>query len=243
MPKQAKIAAFLFCLSLFSASSYAQNDTIHLTRIEKNPDQFVAAQLLSDIYQRSGLQASISAVPPLRANQMVQGGQSDGEVARIEAYGEKNQNLVMVTPAYFYLTTVAYSNQPISINSIEDLRKYKVGIIRGIVRSEDLTKNMVNVEKVVDFKSLFLMLEAGRFDVALETELSGSYMIKKFSLHHIKRVGTLEKHEVFNFLTQEKTLLAPKISATINALKKSGELETLKKKYEQDFLRGNIDPS
>jgi polar amino acid transport system substrate-binding protein len=234
----------IFLLGIFGLvqGAAAQNENVRLTRIEKNADQYVAAQLLTDIYQRSGLTATIQSVPPRRATQMVLQGLADGEVARISSYGHQYPDLLMVAPAYYYLSTVAYAREPIAIHSKNDLRGYKIGIIRGIKRSEELVKDMPNVERVSDFKSLFLMLEAGRFDVALETELSGSYMIKNFNLKKIQQVAILQKHQVYHILAPHMKRLVPKISAMILALEKTGELEKLKQQYEQEFLHRGIDP-
>ncbi len=233
---------FLFSIFALAQSASAQNEIVRLTRIEKNADQFVAAQLLTDIYQRSGLTALVQAVPPFRATQMLLQGQTDGEVARIASYSLHHPDLIMVTPAYFYLSTVVYARGPLAIQTAQDLKDYKIGIIRGIKRSEDLVKGMPNVERVSNFKTLFLMLEAGRFDVVLETEMSGSYMIKNFDLKKVQPVAVLQKHLVYHILAANMKSVAPRISATIMELEKTGELEKLKQKYEQAFLQGGIDP-
>jgi len=217
------------------------NSPVQLTRIEKNPDQYIASRILTDIYQRAGIPMAIKAVPSLRATQMLSEGKSDGEVARIASYVQLNPKFQLVTPAYYAINSAAFSIKPVRIKSISDLKPYKIGIIKGIQRSEELVKNLNHVERVSDFKALFLMLKSGRFDVIIDSELSSRYMAKKYGVTDIHLIGILARHDVHHILSPANKELATKISAEIETLKKSGELDKLYEKYEDEIMNSEPD--
>lgn len=227
------IQFFTLCLSV----TIAHAEQLNLASNEKLVEQVIAARLLTDIYQRSNLIAKITPLPPARANLSTLNGTSDGEVARIDAYASKNPSLIQVRPAYYFLSTVAFSKSPISIRSKDDLKKYKIGVIRGVAHSDAITAGMSNIEYANDARSLFLMLKAGRFEVAIDTGANGKYLLQEMKLDDIHVVGELARLELFHILAPHKKHLAAPISSTISQLKSSGELDLLIKKYEQDFLQ------
>ena len=240
MNKSTSILAVVFCL--ITAGVSAQAETLHLARNEKLVEQSIAASLLRDICNRSDLGLKITPLPPARANRSALNNEVDGEVARIDAYALKNPTLTKVSPAFYYLSTVAFAKAPIKIQNEEDLAKYRVGAIRGVAHSLAVTEGLKNVEFANDARSLFLMLQAGRFDVAIDTGRNGSYLIQKMGLNDIHAVGELARQELFTMMAQTKRHLAPKLSATISKLKASGELTTLTKKYEQEFIQSGAEP-
>jgi polar amino acid transport system substrate-binding protein len=232
------IQLFTLCLSV----TIAHAEQLNLASNEKLVEQVIAARLLTDIYQRSNLIAKITPLPPARANLSTLNGTSDGEVARIDAYAGKNSSLIKVSPAYYFLSTVAFSKAPISIRSKDDLKKYKIGVIRGVAHSDAITEGLDNIDYANDSRSLFLMLKAGRFEVAIDTGANGNYLIKEMKLEDVHAVGELARLELFHILSPNKKHLVAPISKTISQLKNSGELDALTKKYEQDFLQSGVAP-
>jgi ABC-type amino acid transport substrate-binding protein len=240
MNKSIPVFTFIFCSLASGVSALAE--TLHLARNEKLVEQSIAATLLRDISERSHLTLKITPLPPTRANRSALNNEVDGEVARIDAYALKNPTLTKVSPAYYYLSTVAFAKTPIVIQSKEDLSKYRVGAIRGVAHSIAVTEGLKNVEFANDARSLFLMLQAGRFDIAIDTGRNGSYLINKMALSEIQAVGELARQELFAILSPTKKHLAPQLSSTISKLKASGELANLTKKYEQEFLQSGAEP-
>lgn len=220
----------------------AAAEQLNLASNEKLVEQVIAARLLTDIYKRSELIAKITPLPPARANLSTLNGTSDGEVARVDAYAKKNPTLIQVMPAYYYLTTVAYSKANISIQTKEDLKKYRIGAIRGVAHSDAITEGLSDVGYVNDARTLFLLLKSGRFDIAIDTGANGKYMIKEMKLDDIHAVGELARLELFNILAPHKMHLAESISKTIRKLKSSGEFEPLVKRYELEFLQSGVAP-
>lgn len=235
--KSILVNAISIVVGVFAACA-AHAQEVHLARNEKATEQAIAALIVTDIYKRSGLTAKIQPMPGARANAVSTGGEKDGEVGRITAYFVKNPALVKVEPAYYYITTTVFAkaDRNISVTSKDDLAKYKIGIIRGVQHTETATQGLSGVQVVNDAEQLYQMLDAGRFDIALDAGVNGPYVTKKLGLTGIKAVGDIAKLDLFMVLNGSKKDIAAKLGATVKSLKDSGELEKIAKKHEQEFL-------
>ena len=229
-------------LVVCSSATFAQD--VKLARNEKATEQAIATLLLTDIYKRAGLTLKVQPLPGARANAMTLSGEKDGEVARIQAYATKNASLIKVEPAYYYLTTTAFArgDKGITITSKDDLKKYKVGLVRGIAHAESATEGLTNLQVVGDYDQMYQMLDAGRIDVAIDAGANGPYVVKKLGLKNIIAVGELARLDLFTLLSPGKKDLAPKISGVIKSLKDSGELAKLTKQHKDDFIKSGIAP-
>jgi ABC-type amino acid transport substrate-binding protein len=147
--------------------------------------------------------------------------------------------LIKVEPGYYYLTTGAFAKEDkgITITSKADLKKYKVGIVRGIAHAEAATEGMTDVQVVATYDQLYQMVDAGRIDVAIDEGINGPGTIKNLGLKGIKQVGEIARLDLFHMLNPAKKDLAPKISAAIKAMKDSGELAKLIKQYEAEATK------
>ena len=221
-------------ISALSLASVALAQEVNLARNEKQTSQAIAALLLADIYKKAGLVLKVQPMPGARANASALAGDTDGEVARIQAYATKNSTLVKVEPGYYYLTTGAFAKaeKGISISSKDNLKKYKVGIVRGVAHAEAATDGLSGVQVAGDTDQLYKLLDSGRIDVAIDEAINGPIVAKKLGLKDIKLVGEIAKLDLFNILTPGKKELAPKISAAIKSMKETGELSKLIKQYE-----------
>jgi len=223
---------FLVALLLFAPPAAAQLVKLGLAQGEAVQD--VSAGLLTSIYKRAGLTVDITPLPATRINFMVLRNELDGEVARIGPYFEKNPTLLKVEPAYYHLVTTAFAhaNRGIVVKSTEDLKKYRVGIIRGVYHAAIATEGVADVTVTDTVTQLFQMLAARRIDIAVDGSLNGRDAVRQLGLHDIKPVGDLARRDFFNVLIPSKANLTPRIRAAIKAMKASGELEKLTRTLE-----------
>lgn len=244
MSMKKAVRSIVFGLVAATTTTLALAQNVNLARNEKAPAQAVAAALLTDVYKKAGLTLNIQPMPGARANAAALAGEKDGEVGRIPAYFTKNPTLVKVEPAYYYLTTVAFAktDKGIKVTSKDDLKKYKVGIVRGIAHAEAATEGMAGVQVVNDYDQLYQMIDAGRIDLAIDEGINGPLVLDRLGLKGISAAGQIASLDLFTVLQPGKKDLAPKISAAIKALKDSGELDKLTKKYEGDLQKGTITP-
>jgi polar amino acid transport system substrate-binding protein len=233
-----KMCMVSLALSLLAMCTVVSAQELNLVRNESAVVQTIAARLLKDIYKHAGMTVNITPLPGARTTAVVLAGEKDGEVARIPAYFIKNPSLVKVDPAYYYLTTgvFAKSSRGITVTSKEDLKKYKVGIVRGIAHAEAATEGLVGLQVTATYEQLYKMLEAGRIDVAIDEGINGPAIVRELGLKGISQVGEIARLDLHHVLVASKKDLVPRISTAITALKSSGELARLTKRYESEVV-------
>lgn len=219
------------------ASVWAQ--TAHLVHNENAVGQVVAAKLITDIYKKAGMSAEVTPVPGVRANAVALSGEKDGEAGRIGPYFVKNPTLVKVEPSHYYLSSAAFAKKDknVVIKSKEDLKKYRVGIVRGIAHGEAATEGLSGVQAVSSYEQLYKMLDGDRIDVVIDEGINAPVTLKKIGLTNIVQVGEIARLDLYHSLTPAKKDWAPKISAAIKAMKDSGELDKLTKRYEEEATK------
>lgn len=227
-------------LLLLLASFAFAEPALHMARNEKLAEQAVAEIMLKEIYKKAGFDLSVTALPPARANMETLAGRYDGEVARIYAYGTKNPSLIRVEPAYYFLESTAYARKSsrIVIDNKEGLKPYRVGIIRGVQHSMEVTEGLSRVEEVATAEQLFRMLDAGRVDVVIDTKVNGSSELKQLKLQDVVMLKVLARYELFNYLVYKNKDMEPVIGSVIKRLGSTGEMKALMVAAEKSFLSG-----
>ena len=98
------------------------------------------------------INVDIRAFPPARATTENVSARVAGEIERIYSYGVKYPTLVRVTPSYYSQTSVVYAqkSRQLNISSKEDLKKYRVGVVRGVKHTDDLVEGLVGLMERTD---------------------------------------------------------------------------------------------
>lgn len=223
---------------LTSSAAWGQGNKYTLVRIQGLAEQEVAAKILPHIYKDAGFDVDIVAYPGDRAKAEATQGQKDGETLRIWSYGEKNPTMVRVPTAYSSLETTAFSlkSRKISINTADDLKKYRIVIVRGVQHTRDITQGISGVHEINDGEQMMKFLAADRADIALTNTIAGLAVLKKLKMDDIAPAGTLETLPLYHYLHEKNKDIVPKIDAAIRANAKSGELKKMRDKFETEFL-------
>lgn len=228
----------LACVWMMALCGPAPAQTpLHLTTVDGSPISTVGGKVLQAVLPRAGLQVVATPIPSARATAEVRAGHYDGEVARIATFAANYPELIRVDPSYLSFHTVAYGKNKtkLALRSADDLKGYKVGIVRGVQHSENATAGVADLTRVNNVQQLLTMLEMGRFDIAVDTRLSGDLMLKQLGFKDIAEVGVLGKQDLYLHLHVRHQSLAPAIGATIKQLKDSGELQRIIKAVIVDF--------
>jgi len=214
------------------------SQSLHLVRIEGLPEQAVGQKILSDIFSKAGFTVDFEAMPGLRAKALSNTGEKDGETARIFGYGASAPTMVRVATPYYYLESAVYIRKAskVSIKTKDDLKNYKIGIIRGVQHTIDLTAGLSNVTVVDNSEALFKMLNSERFDVALTSKIDGDMQIQLLKLTNIDFLISLAKLDLFVYLNEKNKGLVSKIDGKILELSRNGDLEKMRIKYEKEYL-------
>jgi len=215
---------------------------LSLVRNELATEQDIAAQVLEEVYRRAGLAAHSRPVPAARANAQALAGEVDGEVARVQAYIDKNPTLLQVRPAVYYLDSVAFARKGIKVTDRASLAPYRVGIVRGIEHARVAAGMAKRVEAVSTYEQMFQMLAAGHIDVAIDSGVNGQRVLRMLGLKDIQMAGTLARLELFHLLHPRHAAVAEQIGKQIKRLKESGELEKLVSKAESQIIREGGQP-
>lgn len=223
-------------LALLAMSVVAE--PLRLARNEKLAEQAVAANLLREIAARADLALTIIPLPAARAAQMAQRGQLQGEVARLAVYADSQPQLLRVEPSYYQLRSAVFCRRDrrLPITRVADLQGHSVGIIRGVTHARQLTADVAQVVEVDNAHQLFTMLDAGRFELAVDTAINGQQLLSLHPFPQLQQLVVLAEQPLFVYLRPEQRLQAERLAATIRALSASGELARLAQQAEQRFI-------
>lgn len=213
-------------------------EPLRLARNERLAEQEVAAHLLREIATRAGVALDITPLPVARASQMVASGQLQGEVARLAAYAANQPRLLRVEPGYYQLRSAVFCrrDRQRAISSVADLQGRSVGIIRGVTHARQLTAGVAQLMEVDDAHQLYTMLEAGRFELAVDTAINGQHLLNLHPFPQLQQLVVLAEQPLFVYLRPEQQALGERLAVTIRSLSASGELARLALQAEQRFL-------
>lgn len=241
-----RCSRLLLCSSLLlvcMARAQSQSAPVQLAANERLAEQWVAAQLLQEVYRQAGLNLVIEPMPPARATKDTLSGAKDGEVARIRAYGENNPTLIRVEPAIYALTSNAFSlrSRSAEIKRRDDLVHYSLGAIRGVAHSNELTEGHPATTLTQRADLLFKMLVSRRFDAALDTGINGRYLIKRQGLADIQVSPDLAQHALYHYLSPKNPEMAIRIGKVITQMRASGEMDKLIAKAEAGLQKIDLE--
>lgn len=215
---------------LFAASCSTWAKEIRISTFEHDTPQLDAAiNVMTNIYQRIGLDMTLVRFPGKRSLVEANLGSTAGELLRIKAIERNYPNLVHVPYSIGNLTAIALvrTGQP-QIVGISGLLDKRVGVLRGVEFTDILTKN-IDREVLNSINSLFSILLSGRVDVILFPALDARIYIKKYGLENKVDIADRPIVEVplYHFLHKDSKAVADKLSAEMKRMQNSGELDKL----------------
>jgi len=189
-------------------------------------DSLVAAtatKVMCEVYASLGYRLQVKPLPGRRTLKLSNNGTLDGELVRIASIPQEYPNLIIVKPSLFDIEGIAFVlDKAITIESVDDLKGKKIGIIRGIKWARQLTLNEYVFETSGVFH-LMKLLQSGRVDLVLATKRSGGNILKTaFPNMRVKYSPVLMTVPVFHFINKKNKKLKAKLTESLIALDKSG---------------------
>ncbi len=180
--------------------------------------------IATEAFRRNGLKLSLIKLPAERALKNSNAGIDDGELFRIGGMEKLYPNLVPVSEKIIDMRFVAFCvDSSVTVNGWQSLRLYSVGFIKGWKILEINTPKEAHIILARDAEQLFTMLEKGRVDVVLYSRLMGLEIIRRRKIAGAKALSPpLDVRAMFIFLHKKHKALAPKIAASLAALKSEG---------------------
>lgn len=227
----------LFILFVFQyVVIYSQ--TFELAAIEGIPDQVVGAELVKVIFKQAGYHIKITPLPAKRAQHYSSSGILDGEVLRVYEFGEINESLIRVPTPISSVSTTAYTikSRNIQISSIEDMRNYKIAILRGVLNVEEITRDFDNIERLSSVENLLKFLDSGRSDIIIAGGLGAQSLIIKKGYTDIIPNYIIEELPLYIYLHKKHESYIAVIDEVIKSLEVNGELDKYKKMFEEKYF-------
>ena len=170
---------------------------------------------------------------------MVKAGQADGEISRVERYGNKRAYLHRLNPAINQLDTIGFvrADSAIRVLTSDTMPELRVGVVRGIAHAKAAASPAQRVIEVDTIEQLVNMLDLGRIDLAIHSLNSFEIQMKKSGLSTIRAIEEpLASQSVHHYLRVEKTELIRKIETVLTQMKASGELDSLAEQARLRFM-------
>lgn len=232
-------AAALGALNPTLGSAAADLGPFKFVRIDGLAEQEVGEKLLKTVYDRAGIEISITPMPGKRALQQASTGAMDGETLRVFALGENVKSLIRVPTALSSLQTVAFAQESnnVSVSKKEDLNNYKSTIVTGVLHTHAITEGIQNVREVTDPEAMFKLVAAGRADLALTSYLDGMAWMKKLGVEGLVSLEpALNDQPLFHYVHESKKDVIPVVDTIIKQMADSGELVDLRRSLEDAFI-------
>jgi|GEM_PF-6135910 len=132
---------------------------------------------LNEHVKKFGFTPTFQFLPRLRGLTEVNNGNMDGDFAVTAKKAQQFENIIMVKGPVTSLKVVGFflTGNDISIKGMDDLKKYKVGYIKGWDEIEKIAAQGKTYAGVTKWPNLVKMLLAARFDVILMEQSVGKF--------------------------------------------------------------------
>lgn len=204
--------------------------------IEKLSEQEVGRILLPHIYDKLGIDITITPLPAKRAEQGATSGQYDGELMRIWDYGNQNPQMIRLPTPYYQLDTTPFITRHDIKVCRETLADSKLVVVRGVKHTDLITQGLPNVHRVNDTVTMMKMLIDGRADIALTNRMDGIHAINTLQTTEVHSCQPLAVHSLYHYLHPNNNDLADSLDRAIRGMRQSGELEHLTRLAEEEVL-------
>ncbi|BBO90416.1 substrate-binding periplasmic protein [Desulfosarcina ovata] len=193
-------------------------------------------RILKEAYTRLDTDFEFRELPSLRALATANNGGTDGEFQRLAGLEQTYPNLIMISVAIGHVDIVVYTKEmEFAVEGWHSLAPYSIGFVRGFQLVEAKTEGM-HVEAVFTPKQAFLMLNAGRSDVVVDSR-STQCVLKDLNMSGIRILEPpLDQLVLYHYLHVRHADLAVKLEAVLNRMEQEGELKILEEQAMQDFL-------
>ncbi len=199
-----------------------------------SPIPSIVIPLLSEAFVRNDLSFEAEYNPPIRSLQLVNAGEKDGELHRTAKLDKTAyENLHQIDSKLLSVWETVYAvRKDLNIQSWEDLRDLEI----AFARDRELTKRRLaelsmfdNVTEAKSHKEAFMMVAAGRADVAITDNLLGWQTINTYreEFAEISVVGSLEETELYAYIHKKHLALASQLSTTLERMKADGSFQRI----------------
>jgi polar amino acid transport system substrate-binding protein len=145
---------------------------------ERLPNQGVITEIIREAFKQAGYDVKIKFLPWKRALEMTR--QGDFNALYTAWYRKEREQWFGFSDPLPIANEIGFykrKNLKISYRTIEDLRPYKIGIVRGYSNPAEFDKAKLDTEEVTEDRLNIQKLAVGRIDLALIDKIIGQHII------------------------------------------------------------------
>ena len=237
-----RLMSLFFCLAICQSSAFAA-DVVNMAigewapfTSEKDPKGKLTEKVVTEAYKLEGVDVKFSYFPWKRSSTMVEEGASDASFpwnrtdAREAIYIYHKVPVLSDDGVYFHL-----KGKPFDWNTIQDLKKYKVGVTVGYKNEQGYKDLGIPADAAPSEEMNFKKMLAGRIDVYQTSKTVGWATInkhftpeeaKQFTTHP-KNVAVDDYFVIFSKKNPNSKALADKLDSGMKKLKASGAYDKI----------------
>lgn len=244
MPMRLRLFASLTALLMLCGAAPAQPAAAAPLRIgswdrDSDPLTAVSEAVLTRAYAELGQPMELVALPNRRALQGLLAGELDGNLHRVYELAATQAGILRVDPP-INTSAVRIYTYDAGLTPPHDwaqLKGLRVAYQRGVLRIEQMLPPGARRIEAGSVNELFKLLAAGIAEVALCTEPAQAPPLRSAGKKLRRLDPPLEEHSLYHYLSARQAELAPRLSAVLQRLQASGELEAVRQTALQAYLR------
>ncbi|NRD72330.1 hypothetical protein HQQ94_03545 [Shewanella sp. VB17] len=197
----------------------------------------------TDAFARLNIDFSYIVLPAIRASQMADLGQVDGEAGRVGDYGARHPNLIRINEPLANGSLSAYTyDASININSWKDLEnsQYKVEYYRGAHLAHQRLSKYVSADRLSNsstpsesLRKLMRPKMRGRIDIYVGIEQFTNEVLSTPEFTDIKMQVRLEEIIFYGYLHKRHKELAVRLAEVLRQMKSEGRFNEHYKQAQQ----------
>ncbi len=175
---------------------------------------------MKEAFSRIDIDVDLNHLEPEEALVNANKGEADGDAVRIGGLSRLYPNLLQVPAIAFLTNFVAFSKNPeFKLTEWNDLKPYKVAIIKGHKISEKMLVGTRSLTSANNLESLFNLLKTNTVEVVVCEQGFGTEMARKLNIPEIIVSNPpLAKLNFFVYLHKKHEILIPGLTKAINEM-------------------------
>ncbi len=228
------LCVFLSPLGI-SAPVLAQR-TLKIARMDI-PDHILLSRIVAKAYKNLQISVEFVELPGKRALIESSSGRLDAELSRVFEIGQQYPSLVRVpTSIYVFEPTVYSHKRKFKISNWASLKNYRIGVMLGMYFTHVSFKGFARVTMVDDLQRVYRLLDNGRVDLVVDSEINGHYWIKNLGLKNVRTLAPrMPEIRAYHYVHEKNSDLVPKLDREFLAMKASGEMEAMKQQFLEEI--------
>lgn len=186
-----------------------------------------AETCMREAYRRLGHSLRVIRFPGERSLITANSGLVDGELFRVSGIDNLYSNLSRIPLPIFTIEMVVFTKEKFfQVDGWKSLKPYTIGYRRGLKAIEFNLSADYQAESATTYEQVFLMLDTGRFDIAIGSRTSGMQMIHRLKIDDISILEPpLDSTKIYHYLHVKNKDLIESLTRVLEQMEKEGLLK------------------